>query len=228
MKKYFFLVSFALYMASTLYSQKNEFFEIAVENEAVTITGFTGKERNVVIPETIDSLPVRAIGIFVFNNLTGVTLPEGLASIGIGAFANNRLTSVAIPESVVSIGPAAFEGNVLRELVLPPRLAYIDQMAFAYNQLEHVAIPDGVTFIADGAFLDNRLTGIAIPPGVTVIGNEAFGGNPLVKITIGAGVEFYEAVLPFEESFCGAYWKNSKKAGTYIKTGETWEFEGDE
>jgi hypothetical protein len=247
-KKYFFVLSFMVYLVSMLYSQKNGLFKTEIEKNTIIITGFTGKDKDIVIPDTIDSVPVRAIGEFAFDSLTSVTLPEGLVSIRIGAFSSNQLTSVVIPESVLSIediafsdnqlisviipenvlsiGHGAFENNKLQEIVLPPHITSIRQLSFANNQLKNIIIPDKVTYIMDGAFADNQFEEIIIPNSVVEIGTGAFENNPLKKITIGSDVELYGR--PFEELFCLFYIKHGKKAGTYIKSNEAWSFLNEE
>ena len=79
-------------------------------------------------------------GAFQGRNLTSVTIPNGVTSIGSYTFANNQLTSVTIPNSVTSIG----EG------------------AFAENRLTNVTIPNSVTSIGVGAFRNNQLTSVTI------------------------------------------------------------------
>ena len=44
------------------------------------------------------------------KNLTSVTLPEKLESIGNGCFYNTGIKEITIPKSVKSIGTAAFSG----------------------------------------------------------------------------------------------------------------------
>jgi hypothetical protein len=53
---------------------------------------------------------------FRLKGLTGVTLPEGLESIGSQAFFGNQLSIVEIPLSVKSISASAFDSNMLRKV----------------------------------------------------------------------------------------------------------------
>jgi hypothetical protein len=204
------------------FAQQSDYFQIENVKNTITITGYSGRETDIKIPETIGEYPVTIIGEFAFTGLTGVTIPYGIVSIEAGAFTNNRLTYVVIPDSVTSIGPIAFQANRLEEVILPPDLLYIGQMVFASNRLKNVVIQDKVTRIMNGAFIENNLTEIYIPDSVTRIDSGAFTDNPLVKIRIGANVDFSESA--FEEAFYQFYRDNGSKAGTYVKNGDTWVF----
>lgn len=88
-------------------------FEYRVnQNGEVIITGYKGKDTEVVIPPEIEGKPVTSIGMDAFNNcisLTSVTIPESVTSIGEGAFDGcSSLTTVTIPDSVTSISACAF------------------------------------------------------------------------------------------------------------------------
>jgi BspA type Leucine rich repeat region (6 copies) len=70
-------------------------------NGAITITKFTGPGGDVVIPSTINDLPVTGIGDAAFYeslNLASVTIPESVTNIGSQAFYSClTLTSVRHP-----------------------------------------------------------------------------------------------------------------------------------
>ncbi|MBR2047249.1 MAG: leucine-rich repeat domain-containing protein, partial [Oscillospiraceae bacterium] len=80
-----------------------------------TITGYSGTDTNLVIPDTIDGYPVTTIGNDAFKNndaLTGVTLPSGLTYIGTNAFCNcDSLTSITIPKTLESVGNRNGDGG---------------------------------------------------------------------------------------------------------------------
>ena len=87
-------------------------YDYTTTNGKVTINGYTGSGSDVVIPASINGLPVSAIGDLAFHDradLTSVTIPNSVTSIGTYAFYNCiHLAGVGIPDSVTSIGPGAF------------------------------------------------------------------------------------------------------------------------
>ena len=165
-------------------------------NNQVTITGYTGTGGVVIIPASIDSAPVTAIGENAFldsSSLTSVTIPASVTSIGLGAFSGcSGLTSVSIPDGVTSIGSYAFDGcGGLTSVTIPVGVTSIGSYAFyACGSLTSVMIPDSVTSIGNNAFSGcGNLVSLSIGSGVTSIGNNAFAGCsglPRVMIPVAA------------------------------------------
>ncbi|MEP5617510.1 MAG: leucine-rich repeat protein, partial [Flavobacteriaceae bacterium] len=142
----------------------------------------------VTIPGTVDyfgSYTVTSIGDNAFeeNQLTSITIPDGVTSIGDNAFRGNQLTSVTIPDGVTTIEDGVFNNNQLTSVTIPDGVTSIGDRAFFRNELTSVTIPDGVTSIGDNAFEENQLTSITIPDGVTSIGDYAFWSNPITEVT---------------------------------------------
>lgn len=82
-----------------------------VNGESVTITGYTGNEASVVIPNEIEGKPVTAIGERAFsknNTLTSVAIPDSVTGIGDYAFFESGLKNINIPAGVTTIGRSAF------------------------------------------------------------------------------------------------------------------------
>ena len=166
--------------------------EIMLNGEAIAITKYNGKNKNVRIPPYIKNLPVLAIRnkAFYNNKLVNITIPDGLMFIGDWAFASNKFTEITIPDSVSSIGAKAFYDNKLTNIIIPSRISQIGESAFESNQLVDVTILDGVNVIRERAFYDNKLTNIIIPNSMSVIREFAFAKNRLVEINIPNGVLF--------------------------------------
>ena len=127
------------------------------------------------------------------KNLTSITIPEGVTSIGRYAFQwCSSLKSITIPKSVTSIGWSAFQGcSSLKSITIPEGVTSIGEHAFGgCSSLRSITIPEGVTSIEDGVFYEcSSLMSITIPEGVTIIGDEAFQWcSSLTSITIPKGV----------------------------------------
>jgi len=154
-------------------------FEGKVNERTISITGYRGSNKEVVIPDNINNIRVTSIGRMAFQNkqLTSVTIPQGVTSIGSTAFAYNQLTSIIIPESVTTIGYGAFAHNQITSMTIPEGVITIGYTAFAYNQLIDVTIPTSVKSIGVLAFLDcTRLTDVNIKGTFTSVGTGAFIG----------------------------------------------------
>ena len=116
----------------------------------------------IVIPSTINSLPVINIGNGAFayaHGLTSITIPNTVTSINYFAFANSNLTSIEIPASVQTIGVEAFW-----------RCYALQSITFENNSQ--------LTTIGNSAFYEctGLTTGVSIPASVITIGIHAFSG----------------------------------------------------
>ena len=87
-------------------------YNYTTNNGTVTISKYTGSDRAVVIPGTINGLQVTGIGDYAFAGygiMSSVTIPDSVTSIGVNAFYSCRsLANVTIPDNVVSVGEYAF------------------------------------------------------------------------------------------------------------------------
>lgn len=187
---------------------------------SLTITDYTGPPGAVTIPNTINNQTVTIIGdgvdsVFANTQVTSVTIPDSVTSIGASAFAHcgsltsimipsgvtsianfaffaSGLTSVTIPNSVTSIGGSAFYGcSSMINITLGKGLISIGGAAFyGCSSVASVMIPNSVTSIGSGAFNDcTGLTSVTIPDSVTSFGDGAFYGcSSLTSAAIGNGV----------------------------------------
>ena len=167
-------------------------FTYMVSGGTVTITQYIGAGGDVVIPSTINGMPVVGIGGYYVidyywgfidyygafsgrTNVTSVTIGNGVTSIGNGAFFEcTGLTSVTIGNGVTSIGDYAF---------------------YYCSGLTSVTIPNSVTSIGEQAFYGcSGLTSVTIGNGVTSIGNHAFFGcRGLTSIVVDANNTAYSS-----------------------------------
>ena len=121
-------------------------------------------------------------------NLTSITIPNSVTSIGNEAFSGcSKLTSVTIPNSVMSIGKEAFEWcSNLTSMIVESNNVYYDSrnncnaiIETSTNTLiagcNNTIIPNSVASIGNNAFFGcSGLTSISIPNSVTSIGDYAF------------------------------------------------------
>ncbi len=154
----------------------------SVNNDGtITITGYDGKDTEIVIPEEIEGHRVTSIGNYAFAycfSLTGIELPDGVTSIGNNAFCYCwSLASLEIPDSVTNIGDYAFYYcSSLTGIELPDGVTSVGTGVFEVcNSLISIGLPDGLMSIGERSFYDcSSLTSIKLPNGLTSIEYQAF------------------------------------------------------
>ena len=127
------------------------------------------------------------INLLEYNEISSVTLPNSITSIGDFAFINCRnISYMNIPESVTNIGEGAFRGCAgLKTITLPPNLETINSKTFYLcEQLESVIIPKSVRYIGDYVFFNTVIKSIDIQNSDIQLGNSCFGGSNEIKLFI--------------------------------------------
>jgi len=123
MKRDFWVVFAVTVFAAPVFAQSYSDFVVKKNNltgkEGLTITGYCGKEKNIIIPSLVDDTPVTAIGdqAFMLCGLKSVYLPEGIIAIGRQAFFGNNLEELVLPGTVTSVGIGAFDNNKFLRIV---------------------------------------------------------------------------------------------------------------
>lgn len=168
-------------------------YTYSLSGTTATLTKFTGTAADV--PERIEkdgkSYTVTAIGENAFairtnsesnpysNNsqLTSVTLPDSISSIGQHAFAYcDKITSIKIPSCVTSLEGYVFSGcEELGTVTFQEGLTSIGEHAFfGCEELKSISLPDSLTEVKDGAFTFASLETIDWPENLTIVGAWAF------------------------------------------------------
>jgi hypothetical protein len=122
--------------ASTPKGKTDDGFKYAIKDNSVTIAGYSGEIKDVVIPASIEGLPVTEIGerAFAGKKLTSVVFPETLIAIGAGAFSfgefssQNYITSITLPKNIKKIGSSAFNANSLTTIEVNHELDVKEEM----------------------------------------------------------------------------------------------------
>lgn len=154
------------------------------------------KSTKTIIKGTINStIPTDAtvtnIGDSAFyscTDLTSITIPSNITSIGSYAFMSCGLTSIVIPQSVTSIGTNAFSSTNIANITLNNSI--IGEYMFYGTKLTSVTIPSNITRIGNFAFLCcSDLETIIFNASCKVIPQHCFSGTKVSSLTIPNSVE---------------------------------------
>lgn len=118
------------------YTSNTDYLYIKNEDGTIAISGYTGSNSILTVPDTVDGLKVTAIGDHAFEanwDLEEVILPDGVTYIGESAFMDcGKLKSITIPETTVTIRRAAFAScSALDNVTVPASVAEIMEEAFS-------------------------------------------------------------------------------------------------
>jgi len=135
--------------------KSNGEYKYKITDNSVTIVKYIDYAKDVVVPDTIDGLPVKVIGDHAFFGRAGVE-------------------TLKLPESVEEIGEFAFSQTGIKDFVFPPKVKVISSCVFNESDLENVTLPDNVQSIGSGAFSISCLSKLFIPDSVTTIDDYIF------------------------------------------------------
>lgn len=118
-------------------------------------------------------------GAFSYSDLASVTLGNKLTTIGSSAFEScENLTELTIPESVTSIGKGALSGCGVKKLTLPGIVSIGDLFNYRYDH----QIPGNIEYTVSGSTLAKEMFryvssgSISFTGTVTEVGSNAFYG----------------------------------------------------
>ncbi|GHV78309.1 hypothetical protein AGMMS49944_01000 [Spirochaetia bacterium] len=121
----------------------------------IKINKYTGTKTTLIIPDTINGLPVKVIGTeaFTFAKLSKITLPKGLTDMEDKAFWYSEITEMIIPGGVTTIGNASFQNCKKLATVTISGTATIGNFAFLEcTSLASITISPALTSAGYGAF----------------------------------------------------------------------------
>ena len=154
----------------------------------LAITGYSGEETNVVIPEKINGNKVTVIAENAFADnaaITSVRIPDTVTQIQKNAFKNcTALETIKFPGRLISIVESAFEGcSALKKAELPNTVVTLAQYAFRNCiELTEFSYPLSLTTVGAGVFSgDVKLEEITVPDAVKTIPENMFSGASELK-----------------------------------------------
>jgi hypothetical protein len=170
----------------------------------VTIPSTFTYEGNTYTVTTIES------EAFMSTQITSVTIPEGVTSIGVMAFNNcSDLTYVSFPSTVTSVDKYAFNGcynltalyitdltawnKIEFPLTNSNPLYYAKNLYLNGELVTDLVIPEGITSISQLSFTGGKFNSITIPEGVTTIGSSAFSGCTVTSISLPSSLTTIES-----------------------------------
>lgn len=148
-------------------------YQINYDAESYAVVHYSGREEDVVIPDTFLGKPVTVL----FDKLF---------------MGHPEIRSVHIPATVTDLGEFLFDGcSNLHHIDLPAGLRYLWGYTFCRSGLEEIVLPDPVKIIPPYAFKDCRqLERVVCGSGLKKISAWAFGGcDQLKDVVYGQDVE---------------------------------------
>lgn len=190
----------------------------------ILISGYSGTNTDIVIPDKINGYKVIGIGYGAFENcsqIESITIPDGVTKIEPYAFSNcSELSDIYFPDSITpEIGNNAFDGTKWLENQ-PDGVIYVGKAAYGYKGImpenNSLIISEGTKSISNCAFEDlENLNNISIPNSMENIGYNAFMGCLNIKsVTIPSGVT---KIGRHAFGYSGSYYDSDEWAYIYEK-----------
>ena len=178
-------------------------FATTSSSGVITITGYNGFGGNLVIPSTINGLPVGVIGRFAFANtqIVSVVIPDTVTRIEEMCFNRcNNLTEIKLPKGLLEFGGFGENLFKLKIVALDPgnKNFIIDSDGVLYDTKKtellfypparidpHYTIPNTVKEVGAFSFAGcKNLQMIDLPESLLKIGRDAFNGSMVHEVKI--------------------------------------------
>ena len=124
-------------------------FKVSEDGTFIELTKYNGNAKNLVIPETIQGLPVEVINGFEGNmKIKSVVIPSSAKLIVESAFYEcTSLEKVTLPEGLLCISSCAFSYTGLTSVTLPKSLEVLFNAFDGCDNLAEINIPDDAAFL---------------------------------------------------------------------------------
>ena len=146
------IMLFSAFPVMSAYAVTFNDFELSLKSDGTyEVTGYSGNNAGLNIPEAYNGIPITSIGVSAFNGYTTeyynqVITPKSLKSIGEAAFYfADSLNNVVLNEGLESIGDNAFDScKLLTKINLPSTLKTLGNDVFADDvMLSKITVNEG-------------------------------------------------------------------------------------
>ncbi|MBQ9848401.1 MAG: leucine-rich repeat protein [Clostridia bacterium] len=187
----------------TVTDEQGVIYTLSENGTYYIVTGCDSEIESVVVPETVNGIPVTTVHEWAFDDVfvETITLSKNIVSFEARSnyYSCNFLREINVPEeneyycsengilfnkdkTEIIVYPPHKEGD---EYSIPETVTVIGDCAFYGSNLKSVIIPNGVVEIEDGAFSEcGLLETIFIPESVVSIGGTFSGYIPLSSIKV--------------------------------------------
>lgn len=161
-------------------------FTYTINEGCVTIKSvLNNDDTEVVIPDTVEDLPVTAIDDFSFesSDAVSVKIPASVDSIGINAFINTPLEKITVDadnESYASSDGILYNKDETVLIKCPEK------------RTQAVTLPETVLVIGENAFMNSCAVSVILSDSLSSVNKQAFACSAIESIVLGDCVTFVD------------------------------------